>query len=90
MRKWGENAIRPIVFETLTAGINSRKLEALTNLLAKNDPNLIGSVHYYGYWPFSVNNSGKTRFDEEVEGHIEQNLDMVQSYIIDKFPGHPR
>ena len=33
---------------------------------ALNDSNLIATVHFYGFWPFSVNIAGYTRFDAEL------------------------
>ncbi|MCA0753432.1 hypothetical protein KP806_00075 [Paenibacillus sp. N4] len=29
-----------------------------------NDPNLIAAIHYYGFWPFSVNFAGFPKLED--------------------------
>jgi endoglucanase len=38
-----------------------------TTMASLHDPNLMATVHFYGFWPFSVNIAGFTRFDETVQ-----------------------
>jgi endoglucanase len=60
----GGNATRLLVLPTLHTSADQVHLDALTTeFAALNDKNLIATVHYYGYWPFSVNVAGGYRFD---------------------------
>ena len=57
----GNNATRLLVLPTLHTSADQACLDALASTFtALNDPNLIATVHYYGYWPFSVNIAGGT------------------------------
>ncbi len=79
----GQNSDRKIVMETLVGGITETKIRRLKeNILAKNDPNLIASVHYYGFWPFSVNVGGKTRFTDEVSSEIDKQMKLLHELLI--------
>lgn len=78
----GKNDIRPIVLPTLDTGSEQHKLDALYNFIDKlDDPNIISTVHYYGFWPFSVNIAGFTTFNEETQKDIITTFDRVH----DKF-----
>jgi endoglucanase len=71
----GHNADRPLVLSTLTGSPTRARLDHLRQMITSlDDPNLIATVHYYGYWPFSVNIAGSTRFDDVVE------QDMVDAF----------
>ena len=51
---------------TLHTNADQARLDALVaTFTALNDPNLVATVHFYGYWPFSVNIAGGTRFDAD-------------------------
>ncbi|GAA0390082.1 hypothetical protein Acor_46690 [Acrocarpospora corrugata] len=64
----GNNATRLLVLPTLhTSADQARVDELVSTFTAMNDPNLIATVHFYGYWPFSVNVAGGTRFDATVQ-----------------------
>ena len=55
------NATRPLVLSTLEASPTQERMNELYNTMTKlNDTNLIATVHYYGFWPFSVNIAGYT------------------------------
>jgi endoglucanase len=79
----GLNKIRPLVIPTLHT--NFEKQENVDNLykwITKiNDPYIISTVHYYGFWPFSVNIAGYYTFEENSIKHITENFDRVS----DKF-----
>ena len=36
---------------------------ACKTIVKMNDPNFIATVHSYGFWPFSVNIAGFTKFE---------------------------
>ncbi|MEU4419331.1 cellulase family glycosylhydrolase [Actinoplanes sp. NPDC024001] len=70
----GGNATRLLVLPTLHTSADQVHLDNLTaTFAALNDPNLIATVHYYGYWPFSVNVAGGYRFDATAQQDL---LDM--------------
>ena len=62
----GNNATRLLVLPTLHTSADQARIDELASTFNQlNDPNLIATVHYYGYWPFSVNIAGCTRFDAD-------------------------
>ncbi|MEU4694220.1 cellulase family glycosylhydrolase [Actinoplanes sp. NPDC023714] len=70
----GGNATRLLVLPTLHTSADQVHLDNLAaEFAALNDPNLIATVHYYGYWPFSVNVAGGYRFDATAQQDL---LDM--------------
>jgi endoglucanase len=76
----GVNATRPLVLPTLHTGSDPAQLNALAGeIAALNDPNLIATVHNYGFWPFSVNIAGYTRFNAEVQQSLTDTFDQVHS-----------
>ncbi|GAA4713887.1 Aryl-phospho-beta-D-glucosidase BglC, GH1 family [Promicromonospora umidemergens] len=79
----GGNATRPLVLPTLNTGSEPAKIDALaTQIAALDDPNLIATVHYYGFWPFSVNIAGYTRFDAEVQQDVTDTFDRVHTAFV--------
>ncbi|WP_460747923.1 cellulase family glycosylhydrolase [Myceligenerans cantabricum] len=79
----GVNETRPLVLPTLHTGQDQAYLDALAaEIAALDDPNLIATVHYYGFWPFSVNIAGYTRFDAEVRADIDTVFDRVHSAFV--------
>jgi endoglucanase len=86
VRASGEiNAVRPLVLPTVTASGSQARLDELYKTIIKlNDPNLIASIHYYGYWPFSVNIAGATRFDDKVQTHLIQTFDRAYNTFVAK------
>ncbi|WP_157184272.1 cellulase family glycosylhydrolase [Evansella cellulosilytica] len=75
----GMNDIRPLVLPTLdTSPDHQHTLDHLYDTIIElDDPNLISTIHFYGFWPFSVNVAGYTHFDEETKGHIIETFDRV-------------
>ena len=76
----GRNATRPLVLPTLHTGSDPALLDALAaEIAALDDPNLIATVHNYGFWPFSVNIAGYTRFNAEVQQNLTDQFDLVHA-----------
>lgn len=74
----GKNQIRPIVIPTLLTATDQNYLDRLSNWLdTKNDPYAIATIHYYGFWPFSVNIAGHTTFDQETVNELHDTFDRV-------------
>ncbi|MFC4403009.1 cellulase family glycosylhydrolase [Gracilibacillus xinjiangensis] len=74
----GSNDVRPLVLPTLHTGSERKYLDRLDSFIQTlNDPNIMATVHYYGFWPFSVNIDGYTRFNDEVKNDIIQVFNRV-------------
>ncbi|MDQ0492326.1 glycoside hydrolase family 5 protein [Paenibacillus brasilensis] len=81
----GKNATRPLVLPGLDTSPAQNKINELYNTMTKlKDPNLIATVHYYGYWPFSVNIAGHTTFDTDTKNDIIQTFDNVYNTFVAK------
>jgi endoglucanase len=79
----GVNATRVLVLPTLHTNAEQERLDALTETItALDDPNLAATVHYYGFWPFSVNIAGYTTFDDEVRQDVVDNFDRVHEEFV--------
>lgn len=78
-----KNVDRPLVLPTLWTNASQDHLDQLTNTFTNlNDPNLIATVHYYGFWPFSVNVAGFTRFDDTTKNDIITTFDGVYNSLV--------
>jgi endoglucanase len=81
----GVNAERLLVIPTLHTSSDQARLDAAAASIASlNDPMIAATVHYYGFWPFSVNIAGYTTFNDEVRGDIEATFDRVKATFIDQ------
>ncbi|WP_025679362.1 cellulase family glycosylhydrolase [Paenibacillus polymyxa] len=81
----GKNATRPLVLSGLDTSPAQAKISQLYNTITGlNDPNLIATVHYYGFWPFSVNIAGNTTFDKVAQDDIIQTFDNVYNTFVAK------
>ncbi|WP_231500317.1 cellulase family glycosylhydrolase [Saccharothrix sp. NRRL B-16314] len=84
-RSGGNNATRLLVLPTLhTSSEQARVDELVTTFNSLNDPNLIATVHFYGYWPFSVNVAGGTRFDAAVQKDLTDSFDRVHAAFVSR------
>jgi endoglucanase len=76
----GGNASRLLVLPTLNTSADQAKIDALaTTIAALDDENIAATVHYYGYWPFSVNIAGTTTFDATTQADLVGYLDRVNA-----------
>jgi len=84
----GHNDVRPLILPTLDTGSEPHKIEALQSFIKElNDPNIIATIHYYGFWPFSVNIAGVTTFNEETKNDIITTFDRAyDSFVKDGVP----
>ncbi len=82
-RSGGNNATRLLVLPTLHTSSEQTYVDPLVEQIQGfDDPNLIATVHYYGYWPFSVNVAGGTRFDAGVQQDVVDTLDRVHTSFV--------
>ncbi|MDP9794096.1 endoglucanase [Catenuloplanes nepalensis] len=76
----GGNATRLLVLPTLHTNADQERLDALAaEFDALDDPHLAATVHFYGYWPFSVNIAGGIRYDATVEQDLVGTFDRVHN-----------
>lgn len=76
----GKNAVRPLVLPTLESSPTQERMDVLyQTITGLKDPNLIATVHYYGFWPFSVNIAGYTKFDADTQKDITDTFDKVNA-----------
>ncbi|WDH99953.1 cellulase family glycosylhydrolase [Paenibacillus urinalis] len=81
----GKNAERPLVLSTLEASPTQERMDELYATITElNDPNIIATVHYYGFWPFSVNIAGYTHFEKDTKNDIIQTFDNVHNTFVAK------
>jgi endoglucanase len=81
----GMNATRPLVLPCLHTNAGQDNLDSLAATLAKlNDPNLITTIHFYGFWPFSVNIMGYTKFNAPTIDDIVKSFDAVYNTFVAK------
>lgn len=74
----GNNATRPIVLSTLTSAASQARMnELLKTIEALDDERIIATIHYYGFWPFSVNVGGATKFYPEAHRDIIDTFDRI-------------
>ncbi|WP_435871836.1 cellulase family glycosylhydrolase [Micromonospora echinofusca] len=79
----GNNATRMLVLPTLHTSADQARVDELTNTFTQlGDRNLIATVHFYGYWPFSVNVAGGTRFDATAQKDLTDAFDRVHNAFV--------
>ncbi|NUT54063.1 MAG: cellulase family glycosylhydrolase [Saccharothrix sp.] len=81
----GGNATRLLVLPTLYTNADQGRLDALLATYDRlRDPNLAATVHFYGFWPFSVNIAGFTRYNAEVEQDLLGTFDRVHAAFVSR------
>jgi endoglucanase len=79
----GNNADRVLVLPTLHTSSEQAALDELdSTITALDDPNIAATVHYYGFWPFSVNIAGYTRFDAESQADVTNAFNRVHDTFV--------
>ncbi|MEV6947111.1 cellulase family glycosylhydrolase [Streptomyces sp. NPDC051172] len=79
----GRNTDRLLVLPTLYTNADQGRLDALaTQLTALHDPMVATTVHFYGWWPFSVNIAGYTRFDATAQKDLTDTFDRVHDTFV--------
>ncbi|MFI5673417.1 cellulase family glycosylhydrolase [Streptomyces cellulosae] len=81
----GKNAARLLVLPTLYTNADQGRLDALAGeLTSLRDPMVATTVHFYGWWPFSVNIAGYTRFDATSEQDLTGTFDRVYNSFVER------
>ncbi|MCD0445101.1 cellulase family glycosylhydrolase [Glycomyces sp. A-F 0318] len=79
----GGNADRVLILPTLHTNADQGRLDALSATIdALDDPNLAATIHYYGFWPFSVNIAGYTTFNAEVQQDVTATFDRAYDEFV--------
>ncbi|MEV0001814.1 cellulase family glycosylhydrolase [Micromonospora sp. NPDC050980] len=79
----GTNATRLLVLPTLHTSGEQARLDALADGIDQlDDANLAATVHFYGWWPFSVNIAGGTRYNADVEQDLVGTFDRVHDTFV--------
>ncbi|QYR22657.1 cellulase family glycosylhydrolase [Paenibacillus sp. sptzw28] len=81
----GNNDVRPLVLPTLFTNHSQEHVDSLASTIADlNDPNLIATIHFYGFWPFSVNIAGFPKLEELTINDIDTMANNVYSTFVSK------
>ncbi|MDH6455889.1 MULTISPECIES: cellulase family glycosylhydrolase [unclassified Streptomyces] len=81
----GTNATRLLVLPTLHTNSGQVFLDALSaQMKSLGDSNLVATVHYYGYYPFSVNVAGGTQFDPTSQKDMSDHFARVRATFTSK------
>lgn len=79
----GGNATRPLVLPSVYTRADQPMIDSLKNtIVGLNDPHLIATVHYYGWFPFSVNLGNEPRFDETSIEWVHKPFDDVYNTLV--------
>ncbi|MBK3575503.1 cellulase family glycosylhydrolase [Streptomyces sp. MBT65] len=79
----GENTHRLLVLPTLYTNADQGRLDALAaELSSLHDPMIATTIHFYGWWPFSVNIAGYTRFDATAEQDLTDTFDRAYNTLV--------
>ncbi|WP_205324668.1 cellulase family glycosylhydrolase [Glycomyces sp. YM15] len=80
----GKNADRLLVLPTLHTNGDQARLDSLKATIdALDDDMIAATVHFYGYWPFSVNIAGGTKVDENVLADIHGTFGRAHDTFVD-------
>ncbi|KWV29403.1 cellulase [Micromonospora rifamycinica] len=79
----GTNATRLLVLPTLHTSGEQARMDALNTTISQlRDPNIAATIHFYGYWPFSVNIAGGTRYDSNVEQDLVGTFERARASFV--------
>ncbi|WP_078859865.1 cellulase family glycosylhydrolase [Streptomyces rubellomurinus] len=81
----GRNADRLLVLPTQGCTPSQPLMDDLNAEIASlHDPNLVATVHYYGYYPFSVNIAGGTSYDAQNQKYLADTFALMRSEFVSK------
>ncbi|WP_406335957.1 cellulase family glycosylhydrolase [Streptomyces sp. NBC_00203] len=79
----GNNKNRLLMLPTEVCTPDQRLMDSLvTTIKSLHDSRLIATVHYYGYFPFSVNVAGSTRFDAQAQGDLDKTFKRMRDTFV--------
>ncbi|MEH0474633.1 cellulase family glycosylhydrolase [Streptomyces sp. B21-097] len=78
----GNNATRLLMLPSLHTNAGQDFLDNLVGeMKSLNDPRLVATVHFYGWYPFSVNIAGGTRFDATAQKDMTDTFDRIRTTL---------
>ncbi|MDN0198902.1 cellulase family glycosylhydrolase [Streptomyces sp. S.PNR 29] len=81
----GGNTDRLLVLPTLGTTPSKPLMDDLAATMASlNDDNLVATVHYYGFWPFSVNVAGYTTFEDTSKKDMDTAFGLMHDTFVAK------
>ncbi|MFD8304569.1 cellulase family glycosylhydrolase [Streptomyces sp. NPDC059690] len=81
----GGNATRLLMLPSLGSTPSQERMDPLVAEIGSlNDPNLVATVHYYGWYPFSVNIAGGTQFDATSQKDMTDAFTRIGNTLIAK------
>ncbi|MFF3376639.1 cellulase family glycosylhydrolase [Streptomyces sp. NPDC002680] len=81
----GGNTDRLLLLPTVYCTPSQSLLENLSAEMASlQDDNLVATVHYYGFWPFSVNIAGYTRYETVSQQDMTQAFKHMHDIFVAK------
>ncbi|NEA63388.1 cellulase family glycosylhydrolase [Streptomyces sp. SID12488] len=81
----GNNSTRLLMLPTLHTNAGQEFLDALVSgMKSLNDPNLVATVHFYGWYPFSVNVAGGTKFDATAQKDMTDTFTRIRNTLTSK------
>ncbi|PYC79730.1 cellulase [Streptomyces tateyamensis] len=81
----GQNKDRLLVLPSLETNNAQNRLDDLTTTIhALHDRNLVATVHYYSWYPFSVNIAGGTNFDAKAQQDLTEGFTRVHDTLVAK------
>ncbi|GHE12981.1 cellulase family glycosylhydrolase [Streptomyces alanosinicus] len=81
----GRNATRVLLLPDQNTSPTPQKMgELYTTITKLHDPNLGATVHYYSFWPFSMNNSGYTTYNETVQKDLVDDFTAAHGTFVAK------
>jgi endoglucanase len=78
----GNNDDRLLILPTLNTNAEQARLDPLKTMIEGLDDDMVGAtIHYYGFWPFTVNIAGFTTYNEQVQqdlaGYFQRTHDTL-------------
>ncbi|KAA2252272.1 cellulase family glycosylhydrolase [Solihabitans fulvus] len=81
----GRNATRLLALPTIGCTPDQKLMDDLATTMASlHDPNLVATVHFYGFWPFSVNIAGYTQFNADVQKDMTDVFARIRTTFVAK------
>ncbi|WBO61429.1 cellulase family glycosylhydrolase [Streptomyces camelliae] len=81
----GRNATRVLLLPDQNTSPTPQKMgELYTTITRLHDPNLGATVHYYSFWPFSVNNGGFTTYNQQTQQDLIDDFTAVHDVFVAK------
>jgi hypothetical protein len=79
----GNNADRLLVLPTLHTNADQARLDPLKTMIEGLDDDMVAAtIHYYGFWPFTVNIAGFTTYNEQVQQDLADYFQRAHDTLV--------